>query len=880
MKNSLFVFLALCCPFFIFLHFGNRVPHHFKLLAKIDSSAHASESMNALIAEPASLKPLASSNIDAIWCNDGGDKITREELRAIDNPLSVQNSVWNGTGINLFGAKNEVVSFNLILEALSQASGVEVSLTSLNGTDGTIGTTPANGNGLFHFLGRHIELFYIKYLEIKGISTDLFFHGFNYDERHIPERCRRPYDESTGEGWGLWEDRPCHNTFFPEIAVPLELHTPFAIQTQSNQSIWGDIYIPKTLSPGTYKGTINVIENGGLTWQIPVKLHVRDFTLPDLPYARTMLYYSLENLNSRYFGQDDTQVGSPEHLQLLELADTHVQMAHRHKISVIDTTAETVEQMGAAWADRLSGDLFTAERGYDGIGIGTGNNVYSIGTYGSWSWQDGAKAEMWSHSDTWVNWFEAQDFTTPTDYFLYLIDESDDYSQIEQWANWIESNPGPGRNLMSLATIDLPLAQENTPALDIPTSWMSVGLTAAWQNAAAHYQALLDKHVYLYNSNRPATGSFAIEDEGTALRVLAWAQYKKNIDRWFYWESTYYDNYQGDMGPTNVFQTAHTFGSFDEIDPILGQTGWNYLNGDGVLFYPGTDYNYPSESYGLMGPFASLRLKHWRRGIQDVDYLNLAKAHDPSQTAAIVNKMIPQVLWEYGVTDPEDPTWVLTDVSWSSNPDDWESARKELADIIEGQGPGGPQAIATLNGFLSAGSTFADVIQNGYADTQWYKIWDQASGQYYIKGAAAASGHWVSADSLSQMELPYDLNKFFVTAWGPDNGQSEWVDFVVSIGTTDSTITLNDQAVDAYTTISYDAIIDTKNLDTAAYLRVYNGAEYLYLDASGDGWVKAEELGNYAFETGAAGDTIQIWVDTYLYGSGRSGWEDVKITAE
>ena len=41
------------------------------------------------------------------------------------------------------------------------------------------------------------------------------------------------------------------------------------------------------------------------------------------------------------------------------------------------------------------------------------------------------------------------------------------------------------------------------------------------------------------------------------------------------------------------------------------------------------------------------------------------------------------MLWEYGVEDPGDPTWVLTDISWSTDPDDWEAARAELADIIE-----------------------------------------------------------------------------------------------------------------------------------------------------------------------------------------------------
>jgi len=44
--------------------------------------------------------------------------------------------------------------------------------------------------------------------------------------------------------------------------------------------------------------------------------------------------------------------------------------------------------------------------------------------------------------------------------------------------------------------------------------------------------------------------------------------------------------------------------------------------------------------------------------------------------------MIPTVLWEYGVANEEDPTYVYTDISWSTDPDDWEAARAELADII------------------------------------------------------------------------------------------------------------------------------------------------------------------------------------------------------
>jgi len=635
------------------------------------------------------LTPVAPHNIAQVWANEGSDKVTRDELRATSDPNAVHSSVWDGTILSLFGARNEVVAFNLVLEApTAEATDVNVSLTSLAGTGGaSIATVPASGAGVFNYVGRNIELFYVHYLEIRGLSVDLAYD--DYDERHIPEHCRCPHDDD-GEpvpGTG-WADRPCHNKLYPDIAVPLEFHSPFTIPAGANQSIWGDIYIPKTAPAGVYSGAIEITENGTTTWQIPIRLRVRDFTLPDLPSARTMLVYASENANERYLGVAYPDPGTAVYTQSLQLADRHFQIAHRHKISLIDTGDIEPGRMDAAWTDRLSGALFTAARGYDGVGVGVGNNVYSIGTYGSWSWQSGSEADMWANTDPWVNWFDTQAFATPTEYFLYLIDESDDYPQIEQWSQWMDNNPGPGRRLMSMATIDLPTAATETPSLDVPTSGSQFGITDVWQNAVDAYAADPSRRFYMYNGTRPASGSFATEDDGVALRELAWGQYKKGIDRWFYWESTYYVNYQcyGYDDPrayVNLFQQAQTYGCYEYDDDSLGQAGWNYFNGDGVLFYPGTDARYPEESYGVLGPLASLRLKHWRRGIQDVDYLTLAAAINPTRTAEIVNEMIPKVLWEYGVSDPEDPTWVRTDISWSTDPDRWEAARAELADIID-----------------------------------------------------------------------------------------------------------------------------------------------------------------------------------------------------
>lgn len=605
-----------------------------------------------------------------IWANNGEDKVVQDDLRAT-NGDNVGNATWDGSKIIIFGARNEVVNFNLVLESnIEDAKNVEVTFDELiNSTGSTISSVSASGDSLFNYNDRNIELFFVRYLQIKGISE---FLSASYDQRHLPVRWRLPHS-SNGivQNNAVWTDRADHDKNYPDIAVPLELENNFTIAKGTNQSIYADIYIPSTTEAGIYIGKILIAENGTSLTEIPVELTVRNFTLPDVPTAKTMLV--IGDYENRYSGNAN---------ELRTIHDRHFQMAHRHKISLIDGDYSGNGRPSAAWEARLNGALFTSANGYSGPGYGEGNGVYSIGTYGSWTWKSGGASAMRTNSNAWVNWFNAN--SPSTEYFLYLIDESSNYAQIEQWAGWIANNPGVGNSLKSLVTLGStsnPVVQ--TPTVDIPTINMYVGETIKWNVNLAAYKTDASKRFYMYNGGRPATGSFMTEDDGVALRQLAWAQYKMGVDRWFYWQGTYYNNYQGGMGETKVFSTAQTFGSHTSESADSGEDGWNYSNGDGLLFYPGTDNVHPDESYGIRGPIASLRLKHWRRGIQDTDYLAMANDIDPARTQAIINSVVPKVLWEYGVSDSNDPTWVRTDISWSDNPDVWEAARKALADIIE-----------------------------------------------------------------------------------------------------------------------------------------------------------------------------------------------------
>ena len=644
----------------------------------------------------------STHGISAIWVNTGEDKVTQHDLRVGRTGTDVRNSIWDGKTVSLFAGRNEVVAFNLILECLnSSALDVTVECSSLKGPDGGLIESRAVPNprekaSLFDYRGRNIELFYVRYLQIRGVSVLAYEH---YDERHVPERMRRKF-RGQGRGIGGWNHRPDHDQFYPDIAVPIELHPRFDIAVGTNQSIWCDVFVPEETRPGIYQGHVivryrsiqrpsgrqaasgsEVVEATEHSTKVPIELNVRGYTLPNVPSAKTMVYCSDENINRRYLGEPYPEPGTPQYDRSTQIVDRHFQLAHRHKLSMIDEY-KTIALVESTWRHRLDGSLFTSAFGYDGIGVGVGNNVYSIATYGHWPWKDHGRQAMWRNTDEWVRWFDAQNFED-TDCFLYLIDESQDFETIEKWSAWVDQNPGPGRRIPTMATITAPNAMAHTPSLDVVTSTITAGLSSPWRRAVKALRDRGPSAFLLYNGWRPASGTFTTEDDGVALRQVAWSQFKMSVRRWFAWESTYYNNYQADQGQTNVFRQAQVFGARSRTDPSLGETGWNYNNGDGVLFYPGTDRVFPGESYQVSGPFVSLRLKHWRRGIQDVDYLTMAARKYPNRVQRLVQRMIPKVLWELDASDPNDPTWVKSDISWSTNPDDWEAARRTLADWIE-----------------------------------------------------------------------------------------------------------------------------------------------------------------------------------------------------
>jgi hypothetical protein len=56
----------------------------------------------------------AAASVRDVWAVNDGEKIERDDL---DNPNKKSNSAWDGHRIKIFGARNEIIAFQVIVEA-------------------------------------------------------------------------------------------------------------------------------------------------------------------------------------------------------------------------------------------------------------------------------------------------------------------------------------------------------------------------------------------------------------------------------------------------------------------------------------------------------------------------------------------------------------------------------------------------------------------------------------------------------------------------------------------------------------------------------------------------------------------------------------------
>ena len=183
-----------------------------------------------------------ANHLFRVWALPGLIKVDPIQGRAMFNDIGAgpaykdSNAVFDGKRIRLFGARGEYVSYQLCVEKIH---GVPV---------------------------RNITI--------------------------VPQALKGPEASTIGmsniELYKNWYAQNANKQWQPAYNIPMRAGDPFTIpdqrrglKTQSNQTIYIDIYIPGHAKPGLYEGAVTVASAGAASIRLPVSIEVYNFALPD-----------------------------------------------------------------------------------------------------------------------------------------------------------------------------------------------------------------------------------------------------------------------------------------------------------------------------------------------------------------------------------------------------------------------------------------------------------------------------------------------------------------------------------------------------------------------------------------------------------------------
>jgi hypothetical protein len=242
----------------------------------------------------------ASAGVAAVWAVSDGEKVERDD-RA--HPLKAKNAVWDGRTVRLAAARNEIVAFQVIVEADSGGlAALSASLPHLRRRGGaeTIAYAPPASDPSLS-VGRPIQLFSVHYMNVTSES--------HADWAWKPGSPAAPRDTT---GW-----KPVQ--LVPENARAGRGGFPLAVGPGLGQALWVEVCVGRDRPAGVYEGTLTLTADGKAT-TLPVELRVFDFALPEANSLPVMIYFEPDQ---------------PALYQGRNLDPAYHRFAHRHRVELV-----------------------------------------------------------------------------------------------------------------------------------------------------------------------------------------------------------------------------------------------------------------------------------------------------------------------------------------------------------------------------------------------------------------------------------------------------------------------------------------------------------------------------------------------------------------
>ena len=536
-------------------------------------------------------------------------------------------------GAEIHAARNEWESFQVVVTALGE--NVTVTTAELSELVGPAGAKIA---------GNCITLYREEYVRVRKSTPRADLPPGLYPDPLVPfinpitgepiEPRRR-----SQERWGGRATVSGHDMYA----------LPFEVFRGQNQPIWVDVHVPNETPAGTYQGTFRVRTRKGVAAEVPVKLTVWDFTLPDGPTHRN--HFGSFGSVARYFG---VERGSEE-FQQIESRYCRAMAEHRlnppiphHLLPEVagDGSLKIVPERHEALKQFIA-QLHVTDFEIPRAPFARLSVAASGPDYKRISPADREKAQRYYRQ--YYDYLKKHGWAKRA--YVYLWDEPnlpENYEQVLVLGELVHEAVPEAKCLVVEQTYphdsDWP---DVDPAMDIWCPlWAFIDRKTVLEKIAGgdevwSYTALVQQAPRYHPEYEQVKGLdppyWHIDRPLIVYRVPTWINRQYGITGLLYWSTV-----------TTVLEPWS--------NPAFAHPG--HFNGGGYLFYPGAPC-------GIDGPVSCMRLKNLRDGMEDYEYFAiLEKASGKEAVKAIVDKIAPN-WWDY-----------------CRDPDKLLAVRRELADQI------------------------------------------------------------------------------------------------------------------------------------------------------------------------------------------------------
>ena len=548
-----------------------------------------------------------------------------------------QNQGPYGAGkVEIKSAKNEVESFQVVVAALKEnIKIVKAEISDLVAKNGSkIGK-------------ENIKLFRAEYVRVRRSSPRAELGPGLYTDPLVPfinPLTGKPIEPQRQvrkvERWGE-----------PTTTVGYEIYAvPFEVFKGQNQPIWVDVYVPKNVPAGLYKGKFTVTAAGNISGQIPVTLTVWDFTLPDGPTHRNH-FGSFYNI-TRYFNVKRDS----ERFKQIEMRYCEAMAEHRINPPIprrllpkvnndgsLNITPEKHQALKEFISKFHVTDFEIPRAPFVSLPRSTLKSDYKY-------IPPAVREKAIRYYRQFYSYLKKNGWEKRA--YLYMLDEPnlrENYEQVIVLGRLVhEAVPQLKCLVVEQTYLQNPSWPNIDPAVDIWCPLWSFIDGKTINEKIAHgdqvwsYTALVQRSPRYHPEYEKVKGLdppyWHIDRPLTVYRVPTWINRRYNITGLLYWTTV-----------TKV------------IDPWLNPAFSHYgihFNGGGFLFYPGLPC-------GIDGPIAGMRVKNLRDGMEDYEYFAiLEKLVGKEAVKKIVNTIAPN--W-----------W-----NFSRDPDEFLVAREKLAQEI------------------------------------------------------------------------------------------------------------------------------------------------------------------------------------------------------